>query len=127
MTPQWKVYKTTLLSSLGELSDINFQKRIWLNIDNPNGLVTSFIEAANNVFDDALITEVLEANQIVFDRAVTQALLELHDATDAVNEFRSEEEIINDPLMEVVRQKAAEVLRLIEASDGHESTVEMIE
>lgn len=45
----------------------------------------------------------------------------------AVNEYRPEEEIINDPLMEIVRQKSAKALALIEASDGRESTVEIVE
>jgi hypothetical protein len=94
---------------------------------NPANLITSFVEAANNVFDDALITDVLENNQIVFDKKVTQALRELGAAVDVVDEFRPEEDIINDPLMEVVRQKAASALALIEASDGRESTVEIIE
>ncbi len=127
MTAPYKTYKKILVQALKELADIDYQKRIWLNIDNPNKLIASFVEAANNVFDDALITDILENNQIVFDKKVTQALRELDQAVDAVDEYRPEEAIINDPLMQIVREKAAKVLALIEASDGRESTVEIVE
>lgn len=127
MTAPYKTYKKILVQALKELADIDYQKRIWLNTGGKPIMTLSFVEAANNVFDDALITDVLENNQIVFDKKVTQALRELDQAVDAVNEYRPEEEIINDPLMEIVRQKSAKALALIEASDGRESTVEIVE
>ena len=127
MKKKCKIYKNILIDGLKELSDIYYQKRIWLNLDNPDNLVTSFVEAANNVFDDALISYALSSKQIIFDRKVTRALQDLDEAVDAVNEFRSTEEIINDPLMQVVREKAAIALELIEASDGREGTVEIVE
>ena len=127
MTAPYKTYKKILVQALKELSDKDYQKRIWLNTGDKPVMTLSFVEAANNVFDDALVTDILENNQIVFDKEVTQALRELDAAVDAVDEFRPEEDIINDPLMEIVRQKAAKALALIEASDGRESTVEIIE
>ncbi len=127
MTSNFKIYKKILLQGLEELSDINFQKRIWLNTDNPDNLVASFIEAVINVFDDALVKDALENEQIIINQSVTTALAELHDATDAVNEFRPTEDIIADPLMDIVRQKAALALELVKASDGAESTVEIVE
>lgn len=127
MTINWKIYKRILIDGLKELSDKDYQKRIWLNTGDKPGMTLSFIEAANNVFDDACVIDSLREGKIIFDKKVTKALWDLHDATDAVNEFRSQEEIINDPLMEIVREKAAQALVLIQASDGRESTVEIIE
>lgn len=127
MTTEWKIYKDILVSALKELADKDYQQRIWLNTGDQPVYTLSFVEAVINVFDDAVVIDALRANQIIFDKKVTKGLRELHDATDAVNEYRTEEEIINDPLMEIVRQKAAQVLALIEASDGSESTVEIIE
>ncbi len=122
-----RIYKGNIVHILQGLSDRDYQEGVWLNRNNPKGLVDSFVEAANMLFDDCVVGDYLEEGEILFDRATTAALHELNDAVTVVDEYRTEEEIINDPLMEVVRQKAAKVLALIEASDGKESTVEIIE
>lgn len=61
---------------------------------------------------------------VILDRKVTETLRELENALGPVNEFRDPEEIINDPLMQVVREKAASVLALIKASKREGNTVE---
>jgi hypothetical protein len=122
-----RVYKGNIVHLLRHLSDRNYQENVWLSRNNPEGLVDCFVEAANMLFDDCVVVDYLMDGEILFDRATTDAFHALHAAVAAVNEYRSQEEIINDPLMEVIRQKAAEVLALIEASDGKESTVEIIE
>ena len=119
------IYKDNITGILSDLADLDYQRNIWTNLDNPNNLCSSFVEAANMLFDDCVVGDYLEEGEILFDKAVTQALRELGAAVDAVDEYRTEEEIIADPLMEIVRQKAAEALRLIEASDERESTVEI--
>ncbi len=86
--------------------------------------MSSFDEDVNNLLGDALVTDALENNQIIYDRKVTEALRELRDAVMPVDEFRDPEEIINDPLMRVVREKAARVLELIKASSREGNTVE---
>lgn len=127
MTSKRKINRGLLLSGLRDLAYKQYQIDIWLNQNNPDGLVDSFVEAVIAVFDDTGVIDALRAQQIILDSKVTQALWDLHDATDAVDEYQSQDDIINDPLMEVVRQKAAYALALIEASDGKESTVEIIE
>lgn len=122
-----KIYKSHLMDGLRELADINYQRAIWLNLNNPNRWVGSFTEAAIGTFDDSLADNALETGQVIFDANVTHALRELKTAVDAVDEFRPEEEIINDPLMEVVRAKAADALQLIQISDGKGGNVQMIE
>jgi hypothetical protein len=122
-----KIYKGNIVNALNSLANRHHQERIWLNQYNPRGLVDSFIEAANTLFDDCVVGDYLEEGEILFDRATTNAFKELDAAVDSVDEFRSEEDIINDPLMEIVRQKAAKALALIEASNGRESTVEIID
>ena len=127
MNKDYAVLKNILIESLEELSDRAFQERIWTNKDNPEGYMASFTEAVINVFDDAVVIEPLQEGEILFDQYVTKALWELHDATEVIDGNRPPEEIIEDSLMEVVRQKAAEVLELIKASDGSEGTVEIVE
>lgn len=125
MTKQYKIYKDILVQALRELADKDYQERIWLNNGDKPTMTLSFVEAVNNVFDDALVKDALQARRIIFDEKVTQALWDLHTATDAVDEFRPEEEIINDPLMDVVREKAARALFLINISKGEGSAVDI--
>jgi len=122
-----RIYKGNIVSILYGLSNRDYQENIWLNRNNPRGLVDSFVETVNMLFDDCVVGDYLQEGQILFDRSVTKALIDLHEATDAVNEFRPEEEIVTDPLMRVVREKAARVLALIHASDGRESTVDILD
>ena len=123
-----KIYRGNITSILAELTDINYQKAAWLYPTRQKPKMTiSFVEASNMLFDDCVIKDYLEEGEILFDHATTVTLHDLHSAIQAVNEFKPEEEIINDPLMQIVRQKAAKALALIEASDGRESTVEIIE
>ncbi|MEM7617402.1 MAG: hypothetical protein AAF195_03360 [Pseudomonadota bacterium] len=88
--------------------------------------MSSFTEADTRVFDDAVVGHALRDGAIIYDKQVTLALQELHNATAIVDSYRTDDKIINDPMMEVVRQKAAIVLELIKESDGLESTVEII-
>ena len=38
--------------SLVELSDIDLQRKLWLNIDNNTGLISSYSELFNSLFSD---------------------------------------------------------------------------
>lgn len=126
MTEIWKrVYKDNIVDVLKELADKNYQIDVWLNRNNPNNWVGSFTEAACMLFDDCVVGDYLKEGEIILDEKVTQALWELSAAVDAVNEYRPEEEIINDPLMEVVRQKAAHALFLVNVSTYEGSTVDI--
>ena len=120
------IYKENIEGILSELSDGNYQERVWVQASHEDGMTISFVESINMLFDDCLVGDYLAAGEILFDRKVTEALRELDKAQEAIDEFRPEEAIITDPLMESVRQKAATALALIEASDGRESTVEII-
>lgn len=122
-----KIYKRILLDSLLELSDIEYQRRVWLNCNNFSGDMSSFVEAANNFLGDSLVKTTLNQNEILFDKKTTKALQELSGVINAVDEYRPEEEIINDPLMQIVREKAAKALELVKASDYSESTVDIVE
>ena len=41
-----------IYENLLELSDLNLQKEIWFNIENTKGLVSSYAELMNRLFDD---------------------------------------------------------------------------
>ena len=123
MNEKGKVYKNAVLNKLNELADYTLQRKEWPSSES----FLCFVEAANGLFDDAAVSYLLEHNEIIYDKKVTAALRELDKALDGIDEYRTEEEIIQDPKMEIVRQKAANVLALIAQSDGSESTVEIVE
>jgi hypothetical protein len=126
MTESLRIYKNNIISLLKKLTDVKYQENIWLNENNPNNIVDSFIESSNMLFDDSVVDYYLEEGHILFDRKVTKALIELSNAIDEVDESRTTMDIIDDPKMQIVRQKAAKALELIKASDGSESTVEIV-
>lgn len=120
-----KIYKKILMDGLEQLANRQRQEFTWS--PNSQNIMSSFTEDVIAVFDDAIVMHALQNGHIIFDKNVTKALWELHDATDAVDERRPPEEVINDPKMELVRQKATEILRLINISDMSQNTVEFIE
>jgi len=122
MTEKFIINLHILIPALENLASEARQRYTWF--PNAEGDMSSFVEDVNGVFDDALVTYALEDNQIIYDRKVTEALHELDDAVMPVDEFRGPEEIINDPLMRVVREKAARVLELIKTSKREGNTVE---
>lgn len=122
---KYRVYKTNVIEVLGYFSDREFQSIAWF--ENDKGLCYSFIDNANDLFDDCNLKEALYDNVIVFSKAADQALRDLSNAVDLVDEFQSDEQILNSPEMQVVREKAAIALQLVLASDGSESTVEIVE
>ena len=126
MTEIWKrIYKQNIVGILTELADKEYQMQVWLNTGRKPVMTISFIEAACMLFDDCAVGDYLKEGEILFDEKSTLALRELHLATDAVDETRPEEEIINDPLMDIVREKAARALFLINVSTGEGSTVDI--
>ncbi|MCH2546795.1 MAG: hypothetical protein MK052_04185 [Alphaproteobacteria bacterium] len=89
-------------------------------------MTISFIEAACMLFDDCGIGDLMKENEVIISKPITETLQSMSDVMDAIDAKRPEEEIINDPKMQIVREKAARILTLIEASDGSESTVRFV-
>ncbi|MEK6745701.1 MAG: hypothetical protein AABY33_01535 [Pseudomonadota bacterium] len=120
-----KIYKTNIIKGLEDLASYHFQKIAWF--ENDQGLSSSFSEDVEAVFMDTGLEDALDANEIVFGKEVDEALRDLDKTVDGIGYHRDERELINSPEMRIVRVKAAKVLELIKASDGRESTVEIIE
>lgn len=69
----------------------------------------------------------LDAGEVVFGREGDAALRDLDRMADAIGYHQDERELINAPEMELVHRQAARALALVEASDGSECTVEIVE
>jgi hypothetical protein len=107
------------------MADKEYQLQAWLNAGRKPVMTVSFIEAVCMLFDDCVIGDYLKEGEILFDKRATQALQELDAAVSAINDDRRQDEIINDPLMDVVREKAARALFLINVSTYEGSTVDI--
>lgn len=105
------LFEKNVIEGLQDLASYDFQKTAWLASSGP--VVSSFVEDVCYLFDSTGLKNVLKSKEQAFTPQIDQALRELHDATDAVNEDRPPQEILDDPLMQIVREKAAEALRLI--------------
>jgi hypothetical protein len=122
---QYTIYKKNVMEALIFLSDYAFQKIAWF--DNNEGLSYSFNDNISDLFDDFKLEQALHDNVVVFGRPADQALRALNLAVENVGYDRDEVELIDAPDMQIVREKAAIALALVKASDGLESTIEIIE
>ncbi len=120
----YKVYKFNVIEGLESLASYDFQKIAWF--ENNQGIVSSFEIMTSLVFEASAL-EVALYKQVVFSQKADIALRELNELVENIGYNKDERELINSPEMEIVRQKAAEALVLVIASDGSESTVEIVE
>ncbi len=122
----FKIYKSNVIEALQMLSDYQFQKLAWFL--NDRGVVASYNENVMWVFDDTALGDALDEGEVIFGANADNALRDLESETDKIEgDDYLEEEIIDMPQMQVIREKAARALELILQSDGSESTVEIVE
>lgn len=121
----YRIYRNNVIEALKYLSDYEFQRIAWFS--NDQNLIASYNENVMWVFDDTTLSDALKSGKVVFSNAADAALRDLEKATDKIDGLDySEEELIDMPEMQIIREKAAYALRLINETDGRESTVEMI-
>ena len=122
----FKIYKNNVIEALQMLSDYQFQKLAWFL--NDRGVVASYNENVMWVFDDTALGDALDEGEVIFGANADNALRDLESETDKIEgDDYLEEEIIDMPQMQVIREKAARALELVLQSDGSESTVEIVE
>lgn len=120
-----KIYIRNIIEGLEDLSSRDFQLTAWF--ENSKGLVSSFVEDVEAVFDDTGLEVALKQNKVVFDEVTDNALKELYEKIELVGFSTPEDKLVDSPEMTAVREKAAQALALVKASDKSVSTVEIIE
>ncbi|MGK6353527.1 hypothetical protein [Parapedobacter sp. DT-150] len=97
-----------------EISDISLQIKLWLNKDNSTGMISSFVELMNRLFDDndfdAFIDNGAKRSGISSD--VIYEMRKLRDLLNGYKEREDDEAIINDPKWLVIVQQAKNVISL---------------
>ena len=97
-----------------ELGSEAEQRGLWLGQGTQTvGEVSCFVEACCGLFDDSALGEKLYSSGTEFGAEVDTALKEVDKLIDAIDDDRTEEEIIADPMMANVRRVASDAFRRI--------------
>ena len=105
------VYTETVREALTELSDAEYQRRVWTGQGAANEM-SSFDESVERLFGDSGLSIALERGS-VYGSHVDDELRKLDDLVGRIDGARSPSEILRDPLLDPVRQLASEILRAL--------------
>jgi len=104
-------------SCLKELSDIEFQKRIWIRGEGPE--VSSYVEVVCQLFDDTGIGDELSKMEdgIVLSEDLDPVFWELRELIDSIDYREGVENILNLPKWPKVIELASRALKLLEIGE----------
>jgi hypothetical protein len=108
-------------AALKELSDFEYQSRVWTGRGAANEMA-SFVECVVQLFDDSGLGPALDSGHPVFAPAIDAELRALDDLLRRVDDTQRPDELVQDPAMRPVRDRAAAILRAIRDVAG--TTVE---
>jgi hypothetical protein len=113
------------MEDLRDLASYDFQKVAWF--ENDQGLCSSFYEDYFLLFDSTSLSDYIDAGEIVFGKEADKALKELQAVCEAIPDKRSyAKDFIDSDEMKIIREMAKRCLKLIDESDGSESTVKYL-
>jgi hypothetical protein len=116
------IYKDNVIECLEDLANYDLQKIAWF--DNDQGLMYSYDENVDDLFDNTVLNDLFAEGEIVFGKVADDALRELWTVCEAVPDKRIyTKDFIDSDEMSIIREMAKRCLKLIEESDGSESTV----
>lgn len=92
-------FAQNIYNDLLELSDLGFQKKLWLNENNDTGLISSYTELMNRLFDDDDFDDFIDnhVSKIGVDSNMISKLNLLRHSLNRYEEKETDKEIINDP------------------------------
>ncbi len=109
-----RINRELVTECLRELSGYQLQRTLWLS---PGGeRVSSFIEVVEQLFTDSGLGDELQKGSTGLGRDAERALLLLDKQLTKVNRKQPPEKLIDDVEMKQVRELAARILDLIEAT-----------
>ncbi len=98
-----------------EISDIQLQRKLWLNQNNDLGLISSYVELMCTLFDDLFFDDFIDETALKIGLS-NSTILELNKLRDMLNNYnegnKSYEEIINDTEWLKVVEQARGVLKI---------------
>jgi hypothetical protein len=115
-----KVYVHSILTSLDELADYEYQRDVW--VLETRDVFSSFAECVCRLFDDSVLGHALDTYDVVFNPQVDALLRELDEALSRVDDSRPLAEVVDDPEFEVIRPLARRAAQVIRAMAPPEET-----
>jgi hypothetical protein len=106
-----RVIVSKIVDCLRELSDINYQKRVWLASTGPE--ISSYTEAVCQLFDDSGLGVELEKHDVIFSEDIDNKLRVLHTKLAEIDDSKAPFDIINEPKMKNIRLLSMELLKLL--------------
>lgn len=98
-----------------EISDLDLQRKLWLNKNNDTGLISSYTELMNSLFDDLMFDDFVD-NTIIrenWNLAFVEKMNQLRSYLNDYQEKQNDEEIIKDPEWIKISQFAKEILDIL--------------
>jgi hypothetical protein len=99
--------------ALDELSDHEYQARVWTG-RGADDEMSSFVECIARLYDDSGLERALDADEPVFGSPIDDELRRLGDLVRKVDVTQSPDELIDHPRMQLVRDRAAAIIRAID-------------
>ena len=119
------IYKDNVIESLKDLADQNLQKIAWF--DNDQGLWYSFDENIDDLFNNTCLSDLMDEGEVIFGNLPDESLRELQAICEAVPDERIyAKEFVDSEEMSIIRELAKRCLKLIDESDGSETTVKYL-
>lgn len=103
-----------IYNDLLELSDLDLQMKLWLNENNDTGLISSYIELMNRLFDDNGFDDFIDndAPKIGIDSTVVSELNKLRNSLNEYEEKGTDREIISDTRWVKISEQAKLVVKM---------------
>jgi hypothetical protein len=105
-------------AALNELSDVEYQARVWTG-RGAGDEMSSFVECVERLFDDSGLEQALDAGDSVFGSQIDEQLRALGDLLVKIDSAQAPDELIDDPRMRLVRQRAASIAQAIDEGGQH--------
>lgn len=103
-----------------EMSDLELQKKLWLNQNNDTGLISSYTELMCRLFDDNDIESFINKEAIekgLPEKIIIEIRL-LKRLLNSYNEKQSDQEILEDPEWHNIMEQAKMVLKVWNEING---------
>lgn len=97
-----------------ELSDLNLQKKLWLNENNDTGLISSYSELLSSLYDDFDFDDFvdIDAEKVGLSDKVILEMKKLRILLDNYVEKGNDEDIIRDINWHKVTKQAEKVIKI---------------
>jgi len=103
---------TTFKEILEELSSADLQVKLWLNIENDTGLISSYVELMNNLVsgDFNFVTEkIIKEENFKNDLFQLLRMLQLYEEPHSYKKWKHDAYIIADPKWKEIRDFAKQI------------------